>query len=330
MAKVSLYFSHDAGARNDPRVLRLRMQLGAEGYGIYFMILEWMRESENYTLAADIDVVAFDLRADAGKVRAVLEDFGLFEKTGGGYVSASFSRRMEKMDGISQKRREAVEKRNDRKAKNEGQKDQKSDNSTNAVQNFTNVLQKSGFVPENKIENKNININPSPDGDGGKRVRAHTHEGTPPTSPPDEKNIFVLADAASRWCEDREWAEAVCEVSEIPVGLLGAVISQFVKYCKSQGKQHEDEGDAKSHFARSLSKDVGRKWVQKARRAQCVATRREEKHEERRGETPASKPLSGEELRRHFGQREGESIVEAMKRKWAQQEQQPAQNTASL
>ena len=33
------YFSHDSNARNDEKVIRLRMKHGAAGYGVYFMLL---------------------------------------------------------------------------------------------------------------------------------------------------------------------------------------------------------------------------------------------------------------------------------------------------
>lgn len=47
MAKESFYFNHDYNARNDDKILELRSELGAEGYGIFWMILETMAENEN-------------------------------------------------------------------------------------------------------------------------------------------------------------------------------------------------------------------------------------------------------------------------------------------
>ena len=31
------YFSHDSNARNSDKMMQVRMDLGAEGYGIFFM-----------------------------------------------------------------------------------------------------------------------------------------------------------------------------------------------------------------------------------------------------------------------------------------------------
>lgn len=47
MAKDTYYFSHDFNARNDEKILELRSNFGAEGYGIFWMIVETMAENEN-------------------------------------------------------------------------------------------------------------------------------------------------------------------------------------------------------------------------------------------------------------------------------------------
>ena len=44
------YFSHDCNARNDPKILALRSVFGAVGYAAFFMLLEIMREQDNYKL----------------------------------------------------------------------------------------------------------------------------------------------------------------------------------------------------------------------------------------------------------------------------------------
>lgn len=91
------YFSHDSNARNDERVLLLRIRHGAAGYGIYFMLLERLRDASGYMSMLDYDMLAFDLREDAELIRSVVEDFGLFTITecGGYFYSQSFLNRME-------------------------------------------------------------------------------------------------------------------------------------------------------------------------------------------------------------------------------------------
>jgi len=47
MAKDTYYFSHDYNARNDEKILELRVKYGAEGYGLFWMLVETMAENEN-------------------------------------------------------------------------------------------------------------------------------------------------------------------------------------------------------------------------------------------------------------------------------------------
>lgn len=82
--KTTNYFSHDSNARNDEKLLNLRIHHGAAGYGVYFMLLERLREDKNYMSAKDYNMLAFDLRVDASLVKAVVEKYGLFVFTDDG------------------------------------------------------------------------------------------------------------------------------------------------------------------------------------------------------------------------------------------------------
>lgn len=75
------YFLHNSGARNDLKVMQMRARLGLEGYAIYFMILERMMEESDHLCPKDYNILGFDFKADAKKVKSVVEDFGLFEFT---------------------------------------------------------------------------------------------------------------------------------------------------------------------------------------------------------------------------------------------------------
>lgn len=45
--KDAYYFSHDSNARSDENILRLRVKYGWEGYGLYWAIVEILRESSD-------------------------------------------------------------------------------------------------------------------------------------------------------------------------------------------------------------------------------------------------------------------------------------------
>ena len=102
---IAPYFSHDANARNSNRLLAVRIKHGAEGYGIYFMILERLREESDYTSSTNYDVMAYDFRVDSEKIRSIVEDFGLFEfnEDGSRFYSPDFNERMEMKDKNAEK-----------------------------------------------------------------------------------------------------------------------------------------------------------------------------------------------------------------------------------
>jgi len=79
MDKDAYYFPHFCNARSDRKIRRLRKELGIEGYGIYFMVLEVLREQEDFAYPLkDIDLLADDFSASEAKVEAVVKSYGLF------------------------------------------------------------------------------------------------------------------------------------------------------------------------------------------------------------------------------------------------------------
>lgn len=106
------YFPHDSNARNDSKILRLRMKYGAEGYGIYFMLLERLREEPDYTSVKDYNIIAFDFRVSADKVKSIIEDFGLFAFTENGerFYSEELKGKMEIKDEAARRKSEGGKK----------------------------------------------------------------------------------------------------------------------------------------------------------------------------------------------------------------------------
>ncbi|QHC84951.1 hypothetical protein AS589_09300 [Empedobacter brevis] len=150
MAKNKFYFSHDGGARNDDKMIAVRMKHKAEGYAVYFMILEKMLESSDYILFKDYNVLAFDFRVGSDLVKSIVEDFGLFEFTDDNksFYSRSFQSRMEPLENLRKQRREAGLKSAEKRAK-----------STKSQQNSTTVERPLTKNPtkESKLNN-NTNV----------------------------------------------------------------------------------------------------------------------------------------------------------------------------
>lgn len=115
------YFSHDSNARNSKKIIRLRQKHGAAGYGVYFMLLERLREENNYFSVLDYDMLAFDLRVDAELIRSVVEDFELFEISCDGkcFHSLGFDERMSLVAKKSEAGKKGAESRWKNNDKNE-------------------------------------------------------------------------------------------------------------------------------------------------------------------------------------------------------------------
>lgn len=79
MKKDAYYFSHDANARNDIKIIKLRRSLGLEGYAIYFCLIEMLREQADYKMPlSSISDIAFDLHTSDEKIKTVINSFELF------------------------------------------------------------------------------------------------------------------------------------------------------------------------------------------------------------------------------------------------------------
>lgn len=129
------YFSHDSNARSDSKIIALRMKHQWAGYGLYWALIEKLRDTTCYKLESDFSSLAYDLRADASMLKSVICDFGLFAFTEDGdyFYSESLLRRMEAKDAKSEKARESVNKRWN-KARSQ------CDGNTNVSDSDTNVI----------------------------------------------------------------------------------------------------------------------------------------------------------------------------------------------
>ena len=78
--KDAFYFPHFCNARNDRKLKRVIKELGVEGYGIYFMVLEVLREQENFKYPLeDLDLLADEFNTSEQKLRTVICNYKLFQ-----------------------------------------------------------------------------------------------------------------------------------------------------------------------------------------------------------------------------------------------------------
>jgi hypothetical protein len=91
MQKDAFYFPHFSNARNDRKLRRVRKELGIEGYGIYFMVLEVLRDQEGFKYPLeDMDLLADEFGTSEQKLRTVICNYGLFETTDKLFFSIKF------------------------------------------------------------------------------------------------------------------------------------------------------------------------------------------------------------------------------------------------
>ena len=152
--KDAYYFSHDSNARNDQKIMALRMEFGVEGYGIYFMIIEILRENESYYLQIkDIPQLAFEFRCDLKTVESVINDYDLFVIENDKFTSESLINRMKAFEEKRLKRVVAGRKGGNATAMLQ----QKSSNATASKVKESKVKQirvKESKVKESKEKNK--------------------------------------------------------------------------------------------------------------------------------------------------------------------------------
>ena len=118
------WFRHDADARHDARIIKLRAEFGYEAYGLYWGIVEMMTDAENCAIDHDINVLQVGLGICLANARLLLEqtietclELGLFQLTENGLLySASLRSRLQKYNQIRRKRAESGKKGGEAKA----------------------------------------------------------------------------------------------------------------------------------------------------------------------------------------------------------------------
>ena len=79
MKKDAYWFSHDSNAKDDPKILMLIDQLGLEGYGIYWVLIETLREQPGYSYPVKmLPILAKRYYTSGEKMLAVVKQYDLF------------------------------------------------------------------------------------------------------------------------------------------------------------------------------------------------------------------------------------------------------------
>lgn len=109
MTKEAYYFSHDSNAQHDEKILLLRQKHGWEGYGIYWALVERLRDCDAFAMRSHYDSIAFDMQVQSDLIKSVIEDFDLFIIKKGFFYSESLKKRMELKQEKSEKARKSAQ-----------------------------------------------------------------------------------------------------------------------------------------------------------------------------------------------------------------------------
>lgn len=148
--KLKNYFSHDFNARNDIKLKKVNMELGMQGIGLYWCIVECLYENNGYLDLDQINLLAYELRVEEKLIQDLIDKYDLFKKNKKCFYSKSVLQRLEKINEISRKNKENIKKRWD--------KARELQNFSSNNKKDTTVLQSNYKEKENKRK-ENINKN---------------------------------------------------------------------------------------------------------------------------------------------------------------------------
>lgn len=162
--KDAYYFSHDSNAKDDPKCVLLIEQLGLEGYGIYWVLIEVLRDQPEYKYPIIlVPALARKYNTTTEKMRTVINGYGLFTVDENDFFSFSLIKRMEIYKEKSEKARRSVNSRWEKNKQLPPPIESNTDEIRTYNERITDVIQ----VKESKVNKSKVkNISSSPYGEG--------------------------------------------------------------------------------------------------------------------------------------------------------------------
>lgn len=109
------YFSHDYNSRNDKKLIKAFMKYKLEAIGAYWCIVEMLYEEGGYLPLSEYERITFELRTSNELITYLLHESELFKNDGVLFWSETAIERLKLRAEKSQKARESIEKRWERK-----------------------------------------------------------------------------------------------------------------------------------------------------------------------------------------------------------------------
>lgn len=154
MAKETYYFSHDSNALTDTKILNMRADYGLEGYGLYWVIIEMLRNEEDYKLSLNKNTyraikTLTNTTIEIEKfIKDCIEDYELFKQENEKFYSKSLVQRMFKYEKKKETNRENGKL---------GGRPKKTEEKPMGFENETETKAKKTKVKESKVKENKIN-----------------------------------------------------------------------------------------------------------------------------------------------------------------------------
>lgn len=220
--KKTYYFQHDYNARNDPKLQAVMIKYGLAGIGAFWCIVEMLYEQDGTLPITSIPSIAYTLHADEEMLKNIVCKMDLFECNKKFFWSRSVRKRLGIINGISDIRRKAAEKRwkssknGDMKAM---QKQCKSN--ANAQNNDANAMQTECKC--NAIKGKEIKGNDIKEDNSLSQCARNVHE---------EQLFQEFGNMQGAW-------EEIAMKFNKDIPYLKQIFQSFIQECRAKGTKHE-------------------------------------------------------------------------------------------
>lgn len=114
--KDTYYMKHDINASQDDSVSWMRSEYGAEGYGLYWLVNEYLRNQSDCIASVErINTIAFNIHVDPERLKNFITDcidkYGLYDSDDHSFWSKRILKDKQHLDGIREKNAENARKR---------------------------------------------------------------------------------------------------------------------------------------------------------------------------------------------------------------------------
>ena len=106
--KDTYYFSHDYNTREDEKIKNLIFELGFEGYGLYWALVESLYQNDGY-MQTHYNRIAHELHTQSDLIESVINNFNLFKTHDNLFFSKSVLHRLKLRKGKTLTARKAAQ-----------------------------------------------------------------------------------------------------------------------------------------------------------------------------------------------------------------------------